>query len=164
VIFSLASADSAAHRGWRHPERESSTMLITDDLFYAFLKCKTKAYLRSSGATEDGPPSNPISDWQRHLSEDFKRECKDLLTAINPAGCFIGTPSRQDLAKGQHPYIVDPILTFEDMASHIDALERVPLTAQKARNRYIPVRYISSEKVTKEHKLCLGFDAFSLSS
>jgi len=48
------------------------------------------------------------------------------------------------------------------MASHIDALERVPLPAQKARNRYIPVRFISSEKVTKEHKLCLGFDALVL--
>ena len=137
-------------------------MLITDDLFYGFIKCKTKGYLLSSTATEDGRPSHPISDWQQHLAEDFKRECRDLLTAINPAGCFMGTPEKHDLANGRHHYIVDPILTFEDMASHLDALERLPVPAEKVRNRYIPIRFISSEKVTKEHKLCLAFDALVL--
>jgi predicted RecB family nuclease len=137
-------------------------MLITDDLFYAFLRCETKAYMLSRAATKDGRAPHPIVGWQEQLAEHFRRECRDLLTGIDPAGCFIGNPSRHDLAVGQHHYIVDPILTFEDMRSHIDALERVALPLPEMRNRYIPVRFISSEKVAKEDKIRLAFDALIL--
>ena len=130
--------------------------------FLPFLRCETKAYNLSRAVAGDSRASHSISDWKRDLAERFRRECRDLLTSINPAGCLLGTPSRHDLATGQHRYIINPILTFEDMRSRIDALEWAPLPAQKAHNRYIPIRFISSEKVTKEHKLHLGFDALVL--
>jgi hypothetical protein len=108
-------------------------MLITDDLFSAFVRCETKSYNLSRATVGDSRTSHPLSDWQQDLAEHFRRECRDLLTSIDLARCFRGTPSRRALATGQHQYIIDPVLTFEDMVSHIDALERTHIYAQKSR-------------------------------
>ena len=165
-------------------------MLITDDLFGSFLKCKTKAHLQTSSAehlcekkkksfgsflkcktkahlqtspsAEHPCAPHAISDWQHRLAEDYKRECTDLLISLSPSEYFEGTPPRQDLIKGQHPLIVDPILIFEDVTSHIHALERTSQPVQNNRNHYVPIRFTPYQKVTKNHKLILAYDAFVL--
>ena len=137
-------------------------MLITDDLFGSFLKCKTKARLQSSALAEHPCAPHAISDWHHRLADDYKRECMDLLISISLSECFEGTPSRQDLMNGQHPLIVDPILTFEDVTSHIHALERTSQPVQNNRNYYVPIRFTPYEKITRDHKLFLAYDAFVL--
>jgi len=44
-------------------------MLITEEIFQAFLKCETKSYLKFSGAVG---LQREFSDWQWHFIEDYK--------------------------------------------------------------------------------------------
>jgi hypothetical protein len=46
-------------------------MLITDDIFHAFLQCETKAHLKLTGAVGD---HRAFSEWERHLVEDYKQQ------------------------------------------------------------------------------------------
>ena len=47
-------------------------MLITDDIFQAFLQCETKAHLKLAGAAGD---QREFPEWERHLVEDYKQQC-----------------------------------------------------------------------------------------
>jgi len=136
-------------------------MLIRDDLFDAFLDCKTKAHLRTSLIAATHPDSHPISEWRWHVAEQFKHKCGDLLISAAREGYFVGTPPPQDLTNATHHLILDPIVRSEHTESHIHALERI-VPNQKPYNCYIPIRFTPSEKINKHHKLLLAFDAFVL--
>src|SRR2546429_7077003 len=45
-------------------------MLITDDIFQAFLQCETKAHLKLAGAAGD---QQAFPAWERHRVEAYKR-------------------------------------------------------------------------------------------
>jgi predicted RecB family nuclease len=137
-------------------------MIITDKLFDAFLKCQTKAHLLSCAAAGAGRASHPISDWQQRLASEFKQECSEMLTAVDPRACFMGTLATHDLTHGHHPLIIGPIVIFEDTEAHIHALELVEPSKKTRHNRYMPIRFTPSEKITKHHRLQLAFDAFVL--
>lgn len=54
-------------------------ILITEEIFQAFLKCETKAYLKypsTVGVQREG------IDWQRRLIEDFRQKCAINLRAL----------------------------------------------------------------------------------
>src|SRR6266478_5327443 len=131
-------------------------MIITDKLFEAFLKCRTKAHLLSCAAPGASHASHPISDWRQCIEEEFKRECREMLTAVDPRACFIGTPTAHDFTHGHYPLIID------DIEVHIHALQLVRTGKQMRHNRYMPIRFTPSEKITKHHRLQLAFDAFVL--
>src|SRR6266436_1132874 len=137
-------------------------MIITDKLFEAFLKCRTKAHLLSCAAPGAGHASHPISDWRHYIEEEFKRECREMLTAVDPRACFIGTPTAHDFTHGHYPLIIDPTVIFDDIEVHIHALQLVRTGKQMRHNRYMPIRFTPSEKITKHHRLQLAFDAFVL--
>ncbi len=137
-------------------------MLITDGLFNAFLKCKTKAHLMARGVESVRSP-HPISNWQRDLAESFKKRSLDhLLSADCTGGCIVGSPPPEDLRNAKHHFVVEPLVRARDLESHIHVLERAPLPSQRRYNPYVPIRFIPSEKITKHHKLALAFDAFVL--
>lgn len=137
-------------------------MIITDKLFEAFLKCRTKAHLLSCAAPGAGHASHPISDWRQSVEEEFKRECREVLTTGDPRACFIGTPTAHDFTHGHYPLIIDPTVIFDDTEVHVHALQLVQTGKQMRHNRYMPIRFTPSEKITKHHRLQLAFDAFVL--
>ena len=53
-------------------------MLITDEIFQAFLQCETKSHLKLSGAVGD---QREFPDWERNLVEDYKQKCHRQLCA-----------------------------------------------------------------------------------
>ena len=53
-------------------------VLISDQHFDAFLKCRTKAHFTFSSA-RTGEPSHRISDWQGHIAENYQKNCLDYL-------------------------------------------------------------------------------------
>ena len=50
-------------------------MLITDDIFQAFLQCETKAHLKLAGAAGD---QREFPEWERHRVEAYKRHYSRL--------------------------------------------------------------------------------------
>jgi predicted RecB family nuclease len=136
-------------------------VLITDELFDAYLRCKTKAHLtfRQAMPTE---ASHLISDWIRRLADNYQAECRNRLQLSESADCFVGSPSSEDLRSAKYRLIVQPHLTAQDVVSNVHALERGPAPTQKSHNPYAPVRFVPLEKISKHHKLMLAFDAFVL--
>jgi predicted RecB family nuclease len=134
--------------------------LITDGLFDAYLKCKTKAYLTFGRATS-GKYSHPISDWQQRLAENYQADCRAHLEFADSVDCFVGTPRADDLRGAKYRLIIQPYITAQDVGSNIHALERGTAPTRKGTS-YSPIRFVPSEKVSRHHKLMLAFDAHVL--
>jgi hypothetical protein len=136
-------------------------VLISDELFEAYLKCKTKAQL-TLGQAWEGDPSHSVSQWQRHLAENYQAACRDRLRSAAGGDFFDGTPSSEDLRSAKYRVIIQPRLTAQDVGTNMHALQRGTALTEKRHSPYAPVRFISFENVSKNHKLMLAFDAFVL--
>jgi|SRR5271155_1726509 len=120
-------------------------MVITDELFGAFLRCETKAYLLS-GVDDATPTSHAVSEWQQQINEEFIRQCRDLLIVENTASYFIGTPHIRDFRRAQYLFVIGPTVRFADLESRMHALEMASTRTPKHANHYIPIRFIPSER------------------
>lgn len=65
-------------------------MVISDQLFEAYLKCKTKAYQLFFADTGCVHSLDSISEWQRQIKDDFCRAYVKTLVSDNQNACFIG--------------------------------------------------------------------------
>jgi len=64
-------------------------MLISEDIFRAFLRCETKSYLKFLGSTGN---QREFTDWERNLVEDYKQQCCiQLRSNFREDECLIGT-------------------------------------------------------------------------
>ena len=88
----------------------SHGVLISDELFDAYLKCKTKAQLTFGLAGTD-EPSHAISDWQRRLAENYEAECRDRLQSADNGACLVGSPRPEDLRSAKYRLIIQPYIT-----------------------------------------------------
>jgi predicted RecB family nuclease len=136
-------------------------VLISDQHFDAFLKCRTKAHFTFSSA-RTGEPSHPIVAWQGHIAEIYQKNCRDYLRSVSGVDCFVGTPRPEDLKNAKYSLIFQPLITAQDAESHIHALERRAVPTQKGRSAYVPIRFVPFEKISKHYKLMLAFDALVL--
>ncbi|MCA1628789.1 MAG: IS66 family transposase [Acidobacteria bacterium] len=136
-------------------------ILITEEIFQAFLKCETKAYLKypsASGVQREG------SDWQRRLIEDFRQKCAiNLRSQLPEDECLVGASLPQITENGKHRLVIDCLAQAREIQSSIHALERLTSPDRSKHNPYIPIRFLPSEKVTRHDKLLLAFDALALS-
>src|SRR5713226_4954817 len=105
-------------------------LLISDELFDAYLRCKTKAYL-TFGQAGMAEPLHPIGNWQRQLAEDYQADCRDRLRSANCGDCFVGNPRSEDLRSAKHRLIIQPHITAQDVGSNIHALERLLAPTEK---------------------------------
>jgi predicted RecB family nuclease len=139
-------------------------VLISDELFSAFLKCKTKAYLTALAYAQEtvANPPHPIANWQRHLAGKYLAESCDRLRSADREHCFVGTPPSQDLSSANYRLIIQPHIAAQDLASEIHALERRNTPTLRRHSPYVPIRFVPSENISKHHKLLLAFDALVL--
>jgi predicted RecB family nuclease len=136
-------------------------MLITEEIFQAFLKCEMKAFLRLSNGAE----SSEFSDWQRHAVEDYRENCcSKLRSTCRDDECFSSIPPLQSL-ENKCRLVINCVAQSTEIQSNIHALERSASSSGKAKhNPFIPIRFVPGEKVTTHDKLSLAFDALALSS
>ena len=136
-------------------------MLITADIFQAFLNCETKAHLKCSGAVGD---QREYSDWQEHLLDNYKRKCATQLRSLfRKDESFVGTSFPQGLENSKSRLVLDCLVQAPGIQSQIHALERAASPVKTKHSPYIPIRFVPKEKVTNRDKLLLAFDALALS-
>src|SRR6266849_2573971 len=137
-------------------------MLISEDIFRAFLRCETKAYLKFLGATGD---QREFTDWERNLVEDYKQQCCiQLRSNFREDECLIGTLLPQALENNMYRLVIDCAVHAQESQAHIHAIERLASPGKTKHNTYIPMRFVPSEKITKYDKFLLAFDALVLST
>ena len=137
-------------------------MLITEDIFRAFLKCETKSYLKFSGTVG---LQHEFTDWERNLVEDYKQKCCiQLRPNFREDECLVGPSLPQDFQKNKCRLVIDCLVQAQEFQSRIHALERLTSPGKTKHNPYIPIRFVPNEKITKRDKLLLAFDALVLST
>jgi len=137
-------------------------MLITDDIFQAFLQCETKAHLKLSGAEGD---QRVFPEWERHRVEAYKRHYHlHVRPDCHEDECLVGVALPYDLSPSLWRYVIDCRAQTPALQSHIHLLERCTSAGQTAHHPYIPVRLIPREKLTPQDKLVLAFDALALAA
>lgn len=136
-------------------------MKITASLFEAYLKCPTKCYLRSLGEIGTG---NAYAEWIRNKNESYRNDAiMRLKDGAVQEKCVSRPPVSENLKSAKWLMAVDFVGQAQNMESGIDAAERIPSEKNGKSVQLIPVRYIFRNKLTKDDKLLLAFDAFVLS-
>jgi predicted RecB family nuclease len=116
--------------------------------------------LKIAGATGDQPA---VAAWQRQLTEDYTRTCGTWLRAnVREDECVVGPLSWPDLNHNQYRLVIGCTVQAQGIQPHIHALERLPARHKTQDNSFIPIRFVPGEKVTKQDKLLLAFDALVL--
>ena len=136
-------------------------MLISKELFKAFLHCETKSFLKSTGV---GEVETEIVIWQRHALDDYQRKCcAKLLSGLSEEECLQDAPKSLDLKHARYHLITHYPAQAEGIESYIDALERLAPAARTKHNPYIPILFVPNEKITPHDKLLLAFNGLALS-
>jgi predicted RecB family nuclease len=163
-------------------------MKITSHLFEAFLKCATKCHLRSLGETSSG---NEYAGWVRAQDESYQREAtRRLQEGVPETERIVAPPVTENFKTSKWQLAVDLVAQTSDrsadshvrefrsneetrglggprseqlLESRLHAVERVPSEGRGKAAQFIPIRFIFRNKLTKDDKLLLAFDAFVLS-
>src|SRR2546423_4526748 len=134
-------------------------MPVTDEIFKAFLKCETKALLKFSGTDET---HSELGDWQRYTAEVFKQKCiRYLRSSLGESEYLIGTLPKKG-TENKSRLAFDCLIQTNEVQSHLHALERLDSSDNTKHNSYVPVRFIPNEKLIRNDKLLLAFDALAL--
>ena len=138
-----------------------SEIKITTSLFEAALKCFTKCFLRSLGETGKG---NTYADWVRTQTESCRSEgIKGLMAGAAHDECIIGPPGTENPKMVKWRLAVDFVARAQNLESSIHIVERVPSEGQGKPTQFIPIRFVFTNKLTRDDKLLLAFDALVLS-
>ena len=136
-------------------------MNITASLFDAALKCSTKCFLRSLGETGKG---NAYADWVRTQTESYRGTgIKGLMAGVAHDELIVRAPGSENLNTAEWRLAVDVMAHAQNLESSLHAVERVPLNARGQPTQIIPIRFIFTNKLTRDDKLLLAFDALVLS-
>jgi predicted RecB family nuclease len=139
-------------------------MKITSDLFHAYLKCSTKCWLRATNAL---PTENGYSKWVKAQNDFYRAAEVARLVAASPTNEIALSPDLKDLNTALWRLATN-LATNAQLDSHVieSDLHGVQLVPAKGRGQsahLVPIRFIFSNKLEKDDKLLLAFDAFTLS-
>lgn len=139
-------------------------MEITSEVFGAYLKCPTKCWLRFSGEPFSG---STYSQWVKTQSESY---CADKLTQLaetTPKGELAASPFIADILAATWRYATEITVRVETNActlkSELHALERPPATTKAEQAGIVPLRFVFTNKLSKDESMLLAFDALILS-
>ena len=136
-------------------------MNITTSLFDAALKCSTKCFLRSLGETGKG---NAYADWVRAQAESYRGVgIKRLIADTAHDELIVRAPGSENLKTGEWRLAVDVMARAQNQESSLHAAERVPLNVRGQPAQFIPIRFIFTNKLTRDDKLLLAFDGLVFS-
>jgi predicted RecB family nuclease len=138
-------------------------MKITPDVFDAFLKCPTKSWLRAAGEPASG---NTYAEWVKAQTASYRATETQRLVAGSPQDEIAIWPAAENLktAKWRLASSVPLQAQMDSCAleSGLHAIERAPSEGRGRPAQFIPILFVFRNKLTKDDKLLLTFDAFVL--
>jgi len=136
-------------------------MKITPELFHAFLKCPTKCWLR---ATNEPGSGNVYAEWVKTQNELYRATATERMVATSSSAEVASSASIEILKSGNWRLATNLAAQAQmdlwDVESKLLAVERVPAAGRGKPVQFIPIRFIFTNKLCKDDKLLLAFDAF----
>jgi hypothetical protein len=133
-------------------------MKTTSELFAAFLKCPMKCHLRSTGQTGSG---NAYAEWVREQNDAYQKAAGQQLVAAAEGGAVVA-PDVADLKAATWALALDLNVEAERMETRLHAVERIPAQGRGHPAQFVPVRFTFFNKLTKDDRLLVVFDALVL--
>jgi predicted RecB family nuclease len=139
---------------------EASSMIISSPLFEAYLQCATKCWLRSRAEPRAG---NAYAEWVHLQDHTYYESGLKRLLALYPEGQREVAPSVSKQNKNATWRIaIDLCLRANGLESRLQAVERIAPTGRGSLAQFIPYRFQFANKLTKNDKMLLAFDALVL--
>jgi predicted RecB family nuclease len=139
-------------------------MKISAELFDAFLKCPTKCWLRAAAEPSTG---NAYAEWVKSKAASYRVSEAERLALEIPKDEFVVSPTVENLRSGKWLLATGMVTQAQQsscaLESELDAVARVPSERRGRQTQFIPIRFIFTNKLGKDEKLQLAFDAFVLS-
>lgn len=135
-------------------------MLITNQLFDAFIRCRFKAHLLASGAT------GIVSEYER-LLHDLDNNCRPR-SLLNLRGPFVSDQmtdvplSLTEVVAKAYRLAENVTATAGRFSALIDAVERVSKDDAPGQAQYVPVLFTHREKLNRLDKLLLAFQSLAI--
>jgi predicted RecB family nuclease len=144
---------------------------ISPDLFEAFLKCPTKCWLR---ATNEPGSGNDYSEWVKSQTASYRATETGRLLSEIPKDESAVSPTPANLKTDKWRLAMDVLAQTPEPAndqaqpdwiaeSCLHAVERVPSEGRGRPAQFIPIRFIFTNKLSKDDKMLVAFDAFVFS-
>jgi predicted RecB family nuclease len=134
-------------------------MAIALQLLEAYLKCPTKCWLMSIG---EPVADSSYAQWVQAQNEAYLASgIQRLLSEANHQECTI-SPSADRLKAGKWRLAANVLTREQRLESHVHAVERLPSEGRGKPARYSPVRFVPNNRLGKDAKLLLAFDALAL--
>jgi predicted RecB family nuclease len=131
------------------------------ELFEAYLKCPTKCWLLSKGAIGEG---NAYAEWVKAQNEAFRAVALRRLQETVPENERVIEPPRSDnLKAAQWRLAVDMEVSADNAVSRLDSVERVVPKGRGRAAQLIPIRVTFRNKLIRDDRLLVAFDAQVLS-
>ena len=136
-------------------------MTITVDLVEAFLKCPTKCFLRSGGEAGTG---NAYAAWLQTKNNAFRIEgTKRLVAGVAPDKCAIGPQAMENPKPAQWHLGMDFAVQSQNLQCSCHAVQQIPSAGRGRTAQFVPIRFVFRNKLNRDDKLLLAFDARVLS-
>jgi predicted RecB family nuclease len=135
-------------------------MKITSSLFQAYIKCQTKCWLKFTGEPATG---NAYSEWAQSQNESYYAAAIERLRSEVPQDEYAIEPAPEGLKTSTWRLGFGVVGTSQNVETRLHAVERVPSEGRGKSAQFIPIRFAYSNKLGKDEKLLLAFDAFVLS-
>ncbi|NTW67649.1 MAG: Dna2/Cas4 domain-containing protein [Nitrospirae bacterium] len=136
-------------------------MKITEKLFEAYLKCPLKCFLLSANE-----PMTPglYAAWVRGQNDSYRNcQANRLAAEVLPNECIISPQRIEDVRGARWRLAINVTIREKNLQSNIHAVRKIPPMGRGRRRQFIPVRLIVRNKLTRDDKLLLAFDAHVLS-
>lgn len=138
-----------------------TSMAITSQIFEAYLKCPSKCWFRSLGEEGTG---NVYADWVRTRSEAYRTAgIEQLMNGVTSAERAVAQTGSLNVKTAKCRFAANFPAQKENLESSIHVVERTPSESRGKPAQFSPVRFIFTNKLSKDDKLLLAYDAFVLS-
>jgi predicted RecB family nuclease len=135
-------------------------MTITSQLIEAYVRCPTKCWLRCAGENATG---NAYAAWVQAKNEACRVDgIKRLVAEVPDGGRVVASPT-ENLKTATWRMAVDLPAQAPNIEARIPIVERAPSTGRGKAAQFIPIRFVWANKVGRDDKLLLAFEALALS-
>jgi len=135
-------------------------MTITSQLLEAYVRCPTKCWLRCAGENATG---NAYAAWVQAKNEACRVDgIKRLVAEVPDGGRVVASPT-ENLKTATWRMAADLPAQAPNIEARIPIVERAPSAGRGKAAQFIPIRFVWANKVGRDDKLLLAFEALALS-
>src|SRR5215472_6311997 len=135
-------------------------MTITSQLLEAYLQCPTKCRLRSTG---EQVTDSTYASFTHTQNESFgAAQIRRLLSKVHQSEYMI-SPSPNSVKTGRWRLATRVVAQTSHLESCLHAVEHLPSAGRGKPGHYIAIRFVPTNRISKDAKLLLAFDALALS-